>query len=259
MRLTVMSYNIKSGQWTPEGLAAIARMIADVRPDIVALQEVDRHLSRTATVDQAAWLGDRLGYEAVFGGAMDARAWGETGGEYGLAILSRRSILASERRLLFRPSHAPGEPLPAPAEQRILLACVIDHAGMPIDVICTHFGLTAEQRLVQAREVAAFATSWHVDRPVVLMGDFNALPESLEIGTVRAALVDVFHAHQVTGDARLTFPSGPLGSRTDNGWSGAIDYVFVSSHFRSVGIDVIREVVPASDHAPVVAVLELPA
>ena len=259
MRLTVMSYNIKSGQWTPDGLAAIARVIEDVRPDIVALQEVDRHLSRTGAVDQAAWLGDRLGYEAVFGSAMDARAWGQASGEYGLAILSRRSILASERRLLFRPDSAPGQPLTGAAEQRIMLACAVDHAGTPINVICTHFGLTAEQRLVQAREVAAFATSWHAERPVVLMGDFNAVPESPEIATLRAALADVFDDHQVTGDARLTFPSGPLGSRTDDGWSGAIDYVFVSSHFHSVGIDVIRETGPASDHAPVVAMLELPA
>src|SRR3712207_7058941 len=52
-------------------------------------------------------------------------------------------------------------------------------------------------------------------------------------------------AHGVTGDERATFPSGPLGTRGENGWAGGIDYIFLSAHFRPVQIEVIRETSPA--------------
>jgi endonuclease/exonuclease/phosphatase family metal-dependent hydrolase len=266
MQLTLMSYNIKSGLWTPEGLEAVARVIAEQNPDVVALQEVDRNGPRTGKIDQAAWLGERLGYQAVFCPAMryetDAPAW-----EYGIGLLSRRPIVESECRRLFRQTAPPsGEPYRVDAagvarydtEQRAVLGCAVDLGRTTLDVFCTHWSLAADQRSVQAEEVIRFCTSWHPGRPVALMGDFNALPDAPEIATLRAALVDAFERRGVTGAERLTFPSGPLGSRTADGWSGAIDYVFLSPHFSDVQVEVIRERIPASDHAPVVAHVELP-
>lgn len=254
MDLTVMSYNIKVGSWTTGGLEAVAQVIADAGPDIVALQEVDRGIERTYYTDQAAWLGERLGYHAVFGPATGGAAFGVDTGEYGIAMLSRRPIVEHERRLLY---HQPLPPEQRPAEyyteQRAMLGCAIDLSGMLIDVVCTHFDLTVDQRIHQAAEVAAFATGWHPGRPAIVMGDFNADPDSAELAIIRKALRDVFREQDVSGDERITFPSGPLGSRTEDGWSGAIDYVFVTPNIRVRDISVIRETSPASDHAPVIA------
>jgi endonuclease/exonuclease/phosphatase family metal-dependent hydrolase len=258
MNLTLMSYNIKVGTWTDDGLGAVADVIAHVNPDVVALQEVDRGMPRTGKVDQAAWLGERLGMQAVYAPATGGATFNVAEGEYGIALLSRWPVVEHERRLLFN------QPLPLEqrppryyVEQRAVLGCAIDIRGVLIDVFCTHFDLTQDQRIPQAREVAEFCAEWHPNRPVVLMGDLNAFPDAPEVATLRAGLVDMFHHLGVEGDERLTFPSGPLGSRTDDGWSGAIDYIFVSEHFRPRRIDVIREATPASDHAPVVAVVEL--
>jgi endonuclease/exonuclease/phosphatase family metal-dependent hydrolase len=172
--------------------------------------------------------------------------------------LSRWPIVETERRLLFH-QPLPSEQRPAEyhLEQRVALGGSVDVRGTLIDVFCTHFDLTQDQRLRQAEDVATFCTGWHPGRPVVLMGDFNAFPDSPEIATLRGALTDVFAAEGVEGEERLTFPSGPLGSRAPNGWAGAIDYVFVSDHFRIEGIEVVRETTPASDHAPVIARLAL--
>jgi endonuclease/exonuclease/phosphatase family metal-dependent hydrolase len=85
------------------------------------------------------------------------------------------------------------------------------------------------------------------------MGDFNAEPDSAEIAIVRKALRDVFHEQGTSGDDRITFPGGPLGSRDEDDRVWAIDYVFVSGDIRVRDITVIREASPASDHAPVVA------
>ncbi len=259
MDLTLMSYNIKVGSWTAGGLEAVAAVIAGVNPDIVALQEVDRGMARTGNIDQAAWLSERLGCHAVFAPASGGAAFGVEYGEYGIAMLSRRPIIEHERRLLYhRPLPPEQRPARYHAEQRAVLGCTVDFDGTLLDVFCTHFDLSEDQRMHQAAEVAEFCTSWHPGRPVVLMGDFNAAPDSAEVATLRRALRDVFHEQGIGGDERLTFPSGALGSRTEDGWSGAIDYVFVSPHIRVRAIEVLRETMPASDHAPVVVRLEIP-
>lgn len=258
MELTVMSYNIKVGSWTGGGLEAVAAVIAEANPDVVALQEVDRGIKRTQYVDQATWLGERLGYQSVFGPATGGAAFGVDAGEYGIAMLSRWPIVEHERRLLYH-QPLPSEQRPAGyyAEQRAMLGCAIDINGTLIDVVCTHFDLTEDQRIHQAAEVAEFATGWHTARPVILMGDFNADPDSNEIGIIRKALRDVFHEQGINGDTRITFPSGLLGSWTADDWSGAIDFVFVSPEVQVRDITVIRETTPASDHAPVIARLQI--
>jgi endonuclease/exonuclease/phosphatase family metal-dependent hydrolase len=253
-RITFMSYNIKVGTWTPRGLEAIAKVIGAANPDIVALQEVDRFMERTGMVDQVAWLGDRLGYHAAYGPAVSGEHFGGNHGEYGIAMLSRWPMVEHERRLLF---HQPLPPEQRPTwyhtEQRVILGCTIDVGGSPIDVFCTHFDLVPDQRIRQAQDVIDWITTWHPDHPKVLMGDFNSEPDSREMAIIRAALVDVFHELGVSGDERLTFPGGPLGSRMPDGWSGSIDYVWMSQHWRDLEIEVIREETAASDHAPVVA------
>ena len=259
MQLTVMSYNIKVGEWTNRGLDAVAEVIEAAAPDVVALQEVDRGMNRTGGVDQAAWLGQRLGYHALFVPATDGATFGDAQGEYGVGMLSRWPIVEHDRRLLYhRPLPEDQRPPGYSIEQRVILGCSVSIEETLIDIFCTHWDLTQDQRIPQAREVAAFCTTWHPGRPVVLMGDLNALPDAEEIATLRAVLTDVFEERGVRGDERLTCPSGPPGSRTENGWAGAIDYVFVSPHWRSTAIDILREATPASDHAPVVARLELP-
>ncbi len=257
MRLTVMSYNIKAGLWTEDGLDAVARVIEQARPDIVALQEVDRHMERSSNVDQASWLGERLGLHAVFACVMPGETFGMPGGEYGIAILSRWPIVEHERKLLHRPTAQSGAVSDSRPEQRVALGAAVDIDGQLVDVVCTHLGLSEDERLRQAEDVMGFCTAWHPGRSLILMGDFNAFPDAREIATVRETLVDVFQQHPVAGDERLTFPSGPLGSRAENGWAGAIDYVFVSSQIHPSHIEVLREPAPASDHAPVVAILDL--
>ncbi len=86
----------------------------------------------------------------------------------------------------------------------------------------------------QAQEVIDWIKRWHPDHPKIFMGDFNSEPAADEMATIRAALVDVFHTLGVSGDERITFPGGPLGTRTPDGWSGSIDYMWASEHWRDL-------------------------
>ena len=71
--LRVLVYNVKHGLGMDGriDLDRLAARIRATRPDIVALQEVDRGCGRSGGVDQAAWLGERLGMHAAFGAFMD--------------------------------------------------------------------------------------------------------------------------------------------------------------------------------------------
>ena len=71
-----------------------AQVIAEVDPDVVTLQEVDVGCGRSGGINQAAWLGERLGMTPVFGAFMDY-----DGGHYGMAVLSRLPVLDHENIL----------------------------------------------------------------------------------------------------------------------------------------------------------------
>lgn len=70
LRLRVLTYNIHHGAGIDGklDLERIARVIRDARPDIVALQELDRNTQRTRKVDQPAELARLTGLHGTFGG-----------------------------------------------------------------------------------------------------------------------------------------------------------------------------------------------
>ncbi len=70
---------------------AIARVINDAHPDIVALQEVDKGTARSGAIDEAKLLAEKTGLQYQFYKAID-----HDGGEYGLAILSRYPLKATK-------------------------------------------------------------------------------------------------------------------------------------------------------------------
>ncbi|MCH7863440.1 MAG: oligosaccharide flippase family protein [Proteobacteria bacterium] len=137
----ILAYNIRHGEGMDRelDLERVAAVIRGARPDIVALQEVDRNVSRTGRVDQAARLGDLTGMDHAFGAFMEYQ-----GGEYGMAILSRWPIVASVNH-----------ELPGGTEPRSTLAARIRLPGGAGEVIVSgvHLYRTEGQRFSQAREI----------------------------------------------------------------------------------------------------------
>ena len=87
--LRVLTYNIHHGEAMDKKFdyQRLAKVINDLSPDIVALQEVDVGTERAGGVDQAALLGKLCRMHHAFGPAMPYQ-----GGQYGEAILSRFPI-----------------------------------------------------------------------------------------------------------------------------------------------------------------------
>ena len=126
--LRILCYNIHHGEGIDRklDLERIAKTILSVKPDIVALQEVDVETTRTRKVHQAKRLGELTNMNYVFGGNIQFG-----GGEYGNAVLSRFPIKKSKNLKL--PNHRKGE-------QRGLFQVEVqpDFMTDPLHFWCTH-------------------------------------------------------------------------------------------------------------------------
>ena len=75
-------------------LPRIAEVIKSQHADLVGLQEVDRGVTRTGQVDEIAELARLTAMDFAFAFNLKYQ-----GGQYGVAILSKAPILATDHRL----------------------------------------------------------------------------------------------------------------------------------------------------------------
>jgi endonuclease/exonuclease/phosphatase family metal-dependent hydrolase len=149
-------------------IALLKESLRALAPDLVALQEVREIPGQLP--NQAEDLAKSLGYGFVFEPAV---AFG--GGHEGLAVLSRHPIGG---HMAIELPHA------QPAERRILLSARIDTDAGSLWVNTTHLNYRLQhgrQREDQVRAVDAALVRRGSGVVQLLMGDFNARPDSDEI------------------------------------------------------------------------------
>lgn len=233
-RVTIMTYNIYHGEDAngKSNLDAVAAIINTLQPDLVALQEVDNQTTRSKGLDLTSELSKRTGLQGIFGKAMDY-----AGGGYGEAVLSRLPIIATKNHPL---PHTPDAEPRAALEVKVQLP-----AGETLLFVGTHLDhmRNPQNRMLQADSIKNLYAN--CDTPVILAGDLNATPESEPI---QLLLSQWSYAGQTNPEP--TYPA--VGPRKK------IDYIMYkpTARWRVVDIQVIDEQV-ASDHRPVLAVLEL--
>jgi endonuclease/exonuclease/phosphatase family metal-dependent hydrolase len=231
--LRVVSYNIRHGRGMDDkvDLARTAGVLGRLKPDIVALQEVDDRAERSGGVPQAQELGRLLDMQWAFGKFMDFQ-----GGGYGMATLSRHPILRQEDLRL-----------PEGNEPRVALLTEIQlPGGERVLVVNIHFDWVRDDdfRFAQASYLARYLDD--VEIPWILVGDLNDQPGS--------RTWELFHSLAL--EARK--PEGDRSTFSSTDPRREIDFVFVAPAARwEVGrVEVIHEPL-ASDHRPVVAELRL--
>ena len=208
-------------------LKRIADVIAREKPDLVALQEVDRNCQRSGNRDSVKELGVLLNMDYRFGKAIDFQD-----GEYGNAVLSRLPILDTIRHSL-----------PTGGEPRCALEVKVQVEGVsvPVSFICLHTDPYDES--VRAKQVQALLDALRdTSNPTILAGDFN--------GEKTDASLKKFEAPEwliLEKGGKKTFPS--------NDPKIEIDF-FILRGFPNTTIqhDVIDERM-ASDHRPISAAI----
>jgi len=231
--ITVMTYNVHHCNPPSAGdkidVEAIAKVILAEKPDLVALQEIDVNTERSGKgVNQARLLGELTGMKYYFSKAIDHQ-----GGAYGVAVLSRFPIIDSiNYRLPIYPDK--------PEEFRtIAVVKVLLPSGQNMLFASTHLGLKEPNRLLQAEKIIEhFGKN---DLPMVLGGDFNAVPESKVI-----QYFDQYFTRTCKDDCLATIP-------VENP-NKTIDFIMFNGKesFQTMEIRTLVEKY-ASDHLPVVA------
>ncbi len=232
--LRVVTYNIHGCRTLDGrvGIERIAEVLAELDPDLVALQEVDVGQARSHGRDQAAELGEALGMYAHF---FPVLRKGQAC--YGLAVLSRPPVRNFRNALL------PGSPGPGRERRGAIRLTVDTDDGGEFDLINTHLGLGLLERRRQA--AALLSDGWLRDgAPAVLCGDFNAGPRSPVCRRIGERL-------RPAGNGEPTFFAARPLLR--------LDHLFVSDSCRVLAAGVARGEAArrASDHLPAWADIRL--
>lgn len=231
LRLRVMTYNLRFGQLAT--VDELAEQIHALKPDFVALQEVDVNTDRTLAPHQNGKniISRLAGQTDMFG--LFGKTIGFNKGYYGIGILSRTPYLRVNKTVL---------PDPLGAEPRVLLEGLFETSqGDTVVFAATHLDVTAEEtRELQGK----YITDYFKDSsyPVIIGGDFNALPDSRVIEETMAR-----YWFDAT-DSSLTFPARNPRIK--------IDYLFAlpKDGWKAVRTRTVPSVL--SDHLPVITVLE---
>lgn len=234
-RLRVMTYNIHVGVGMDKklDLPRIAGVINAQHPDLVGLQEVDRGVTRTQRIDEIAELAKLTRMDYAFAFNLHYQ-----GGQYGVAILTRFQIRATDHRLYQNTREA---------ERRGFIRAEIIVHGSILNFVTTHLDYQNEDgRLFETQQLLSALKD--VKGPLIVVGDFNEGPSGTAYQLMRYQFGDSWIESRGT-DLGFSYPTDKPSKR--------IDYIF----FRPA--DKVRTKrawtvnTDASDHIPVVADLEV--
>lgn len=223
--LRIATYNVHGcfgldGRYAPD---RIAKVVNEIAPDVIGLQEVDNRRPWHEGFHQFDFLRHRIGMSAIPGASIV-----EERGEYGNVLLTRLPVIAVTRLNLSVPEREP----------RGAIDVVLKADFGLIRVISTHLGLKpAERRLQIERLLAAVESPAPAADPILatlLIGDFNEwlprdcrlrdLTERFSAGFTRPTWpahmpllsLDRIYVHPAPRVARLQVHTGEPASRASD-------------------------------------------
>ncbi len=239
VRLRIVTYNVHGcrgmdGKYSP---LRIARVITRLQPDIVCLQELDQVRTRSGGIDQVEEIARRLRADYEFHAVAEV-----DDGRFGNAVLTAHPMQLVVSGPLPRISSR------LALEDRGAIWVRVTVQGQDIHVINTHLSVHRRERHLQCDALVGDDWLGHpgLDGPTVLVGDFNASPNSPTARRLARRLRNVEDHRE--GEAVLATWSGRLPLRR-------IDHVYVSREFsvHAVHAPQTRLSRVASDHLPLVA------
>lgn len=190
--MRIATFNILNGR-SPHDVdvdpGVLAAAVAELDPDVLALQEVDRNQQRSGHADLTAVAAEAMGapyhrFVAALSGSPGATWTAATGSEqpedaaYGIALLSRHEVTGWEVvRLPVLPTRVPvrfggqWRPTMVRDEPRVAVAASVRTSGGELTVATTHLSFV---RWWNGRQLAHLTRALAgAGRPLVLTGDLN--------------------------------------------------------------------------------------
>lgn len=228
MELKIVSWNI----WDEGHFDEIAQFLKSSGADIIGLQEVLSFSNRIPVIEFLT----SLGYEHVYAPARLSSGEKE---EMGNAVFSKYPIVSSRVHVL------------SEENRRIAVQADITVKGKIIHVFSAHLLHTHQQpSSTQELQAENLLKVLPLER-VIVMGDFNATPESVAVQKMRSVLTDTDTTHTPTWSV---YPEGcPVCNLQKI--DARLDYIFVSTDIKIISSKV--ESSKGSDHLPISTIVEV--
>ncbi|MES2088346.1 MAG: endonuclease/exonuclease/phosphatase family protein [Patescibacteria group bacterium] len=228
MKLKILSWNI----WYDGKFDEISKFLTAFDADIIGLQEV---VPNDPTRDTIGFL-KKLGYQSLFAPVLEIRNDGRIMSN---AIFSKYPIVSNKTYVL------------SEAESRNALQADIKIGEKILHVFTTHL-LHTHQKPSEIQELQVQNLLKVLPKEnTIIMGDFNALPESAAIKKMREIFVDSDPASPPTWSV---YPEGCSGC-TPHKIFIRLDYIFTSKDIKVNSPAVHNS--KGSDHLPISAVVEI--
>lgn len=229
----IMTYNIHHGADVnnQSTLDSMGHFIQESVVDIVGLQEVDSVCHRSGAIDQPVRLGALAGMDAYF-----TRHFPYQGGAYGQGLLTTQRVTRLYNLRL------PVFPLEDEKEVSVLVADIKSSDRKKLTVAVVHLDYRSSESRIH--QIDLLLDSLNGIKNLVLMGDFNAYPDSPEM----QKLARYFDQFKTDRELPPSFPAEEPDRR--------IDFILLK---KGSDLKIVNEVVnhvPYSDHLPVTATLE---
>jgi endonuclease/exonuclease/phosphatase family metal-dependent hydrolase len=211
----------------------VAGILRDREPDVVALQEADRHSVFTGRFNHIERIAAEGGYGTTAHGRHFSLGYRRFGLDYGAALLSRRPLedVASMR---FRAR---------PLDTKGFVVARIEISGREVDVASVHLDFL---RPFHSRQVAVLARALRERRrPLILMGDLNTTGRGHD--AVKTLMRELFLEGPANPEEMPTYPAHRPKRK--------LDWILVSPELAITDYRVVPSVV--SDHLPVQAAVSL--
>jgi len=229
MGLKILSWNI----WINGYFDQVKSFVKKSGADIIGLQEVVNNDSERDIINFLK----NLGYESAFGSVE--HSWGGKVYRDGPAIFSKHKIIKSETHILSK------------NDQRAAVQADIVVANKRLHVFSTHL-IHTHQKGSEEQDIQVLSLIKKLPtEQTILMGDFNATPESSVIKNVKKVLVDFDPASSPTWSV---YPEGCLVCNPQ-AVDTKLDYIFTSKDIKASAFKV--ETSKASDHLPISAVIDV--
>lgn len=233
MKIKVLSWNI----WFGKHYHDIVKHLKNAEADIIGLQEViqDTDGKHNTAENIAKELGYHWKYEETIQFPYEGRtiSWGN-------AILSRHKILDAKLHEL-----SDGE------ERRTALKTTIEIEGKSLTIISTHLVHTHQQASVLQEEQARMLLSIMPQNRAIVMGDFNALPDSKAIQIMSEKLQ---HTDSQLDPSWSMYIDGCETCKVDQ-LIHRLDYIFATKDLQIHSFE--TDYSKGSDHLPISTTFEL--
>ena len=227
MKVHILSWNI----WFGTHFDKVTDFLRRSRADIIGLQEVTQTPEGKNNIGEP--LAKKLGYSYVYATGMDLRKYGKPL-VMGNAVLSKYPIVGHKTHFL------------AKTDSRVAVQADIQVSNTQLHVLSTHLIHTHQQPSIIQEEQAKDLISVMPKNQAIVMGDFNATPDSKTIQLLNSSLRNA--DNDLTQPTWSTVPA-ECEVWLPKGLDIRLDYIFTTHDIQPKKFTV--EDSDGSDHLPI--------